>query len=348
MRYGGAPLAGKEALVQTRDIIVIGASAGGVEALRMLCAGLPARLPAAVFVVQHLSPENPSLLPQVLGRAAALPVVPARDGAGIVPGTVTVAVPDHHLLLRPEGVRLSRGPYENRTRPAIDVLFRSAAVAYGSRVIGVVLTGLLDDGTDGLLAIHRGGGIGVVQDPADALWPSMPRNALQGDHVRHSVALAEMPALLARLCAEPVGEAGPLPEHTLAEDRIAAQQGIPMEQATPGTPSTLSCPQCGGVLNEIAEPSGLRYRCQIGHAFTALGLDQAQSDEIERGLAVAVRTHRERLTLFRRMQRSAEQRGLTHAAERWRRSAEEAVHLARVLEQAMGALALQRKSAAPP
>ncbi|HEY0418503.1 MAG TPA: chemotaxis protein CheB, partial [Acetobacteraceae bacterium] len=160
-----------------KDIIVIGASAGGVEALCELCAALPADLPASVFVVQHVSPNARSMMAQVLARESRLPVTTAVDGQEIRPGHIYTAVPDHHLLLRPGRMMLRRGPQENRSRPAIDALFRSAAVAYGPRVIGVVLTGQLDDGTEGLICITAAGGTSVVQSPEDAAWPSMPRNA---------------------------------------------------------------------------------------------------------------------------------------------------------------------------
>lgn len=181
------------------DIVVIGASAGGVEALSTLCAGIPADFPAAIFVVQHIAPTARSVLPELLDRLSALSVSHAVDGVAIRSGHVYVAPPDHHMLLTPGRVILRQGPHENRTRPAADPLFRSAGVVYGPRVIGLVLTGLLDDGTAGLIAIKQCGGISVIQDPEDALWPDMPRNALQRDSVDYRVALAELPELLQRL-----------------------------------------------------------------------------------------------------------------------------------------------------
>ena len=182
------------------DIVVIGGSAGGVEALRRICEGLPADFPAAVFVVIHISPNSRSIMPDLLSRAGRLPARHPTDEEPIHRGTIYVAPPDMHMLLRPGYVMLRRGPQENRTRPAIDPLFRSAAVAYGSRVIGVVLSGLLDDGCAGLLAIKSCGGISVVQEPNDAMWPEMPRNALAHDRVDHCVPAAELPALLKGWC----------------------------------------------------------------------------------------------------------------------------------------------------
>jgi len=328
--------------MQIRDIVVIGASAGGIEALIQLCGGLPADLPAAVLIVQHTSPTGPSLLARLLGRVSAMPVIAAVENEPVRPGRIYVSVPDRHLLLREGRLLVRRGPYENRTRPAADALFRSAAVAYGSRVIGVVLTGSLDDGTDGLIAIKRGGGTCVVQAPEDAAWPSMPLHALRRDHVDHSVALADLPALLTRLVALQAGPSHELPEPIRIEDRIAAEESpmVSHEFEPPGHPSPLSCPSCGGVLNEIADEDTVRYRCQIGHAFTALGLGCAQAEEVEHGLQIAIRTHRERLTLFQRMRDAAQQRGQPHAATRWATAATEAEQLARAMEQALSLLSL--------
>jgi two-component system chemotaxis response regulator CheB len=326
--------------MQTKDIIVIGSSAGGVEALRRLCASLPADLPAAVLVVQHLSPSARSVLPQLLAKAGALPAATPSDGDTLQRGRIYVAGPDHHLLLRPGHMLVRRGPFENRTRPAVNALFRSAAIAYGARVIGVVLTGLLDDGTDGLIAIKAVGGMSVVQDPDDAEWPSMPRNALKRDHVDHAVKLDDMGALLSRLCREQAGPSIPPPEDYMVEDRIAAQDfaSIQEDLVTPGHASKISCPDCGGVLNQIDADKEIRFRCQVGHAFTPLGLAATQADELERALGVAVRTHRDRMRLFEQMKTSATDRGLPHARARWETASAEAERFVTVLENAMAQL----------
>jgi two-component system chemotaxis response regulator CheB len=323
-----------------KDIIVIGASAGGVEALQRLCAALPADLPACVFVAQHLSPSARSMLPTLLYRVGPLHALSPTDGQEIEPGHIYVGAPDKHLLIRRGRVLMRRGPFENRTRPAVNALFRSAAVHYGSRVIGVVLTGLLDDGTEGLIAIKAAGGMSVIQDPEDAEWPSMPRNAQKRDHVDHSLPLAELPALLVRLAREEAGPNVPLPEEYAIEDRIAAQEFAVMEPdiVTPGEPSHISCPDCGGVLNHIEVQNEVRFRCQVGHAFTPLGLAEAQNAELERALGIAVRTHRDRLRLFGQMSESAAARGLTHARKRWDDASEDSTHLIQVLEDAMASL----------
>lgn len=323
-----------------RDIVVIGASAGGVSALQQLCARLPADFPAAIFVAQHLSPAARSLLPQLIGRAGPLDAVSPQDGDAIEPGRIYVAGPDLHMLLRPGKVLMRRGPHENRTRPAVNALFRSAAIAYAGRVIGVVLTGLLDDGTDGLIAIKAAGGLSVVQDPADAEWPSMPQNALKRDHVDHSVTLDRLPALLVELVGQEAGVSLPLPDEYRIEDKMAAQDFAVMETdiVTPGHPSHISCPDCGGVLNEIEVEHEVRFRCQVGHAFTPLGLATAQNEELERALGIAARTHRDRIRLFDQMRDSARARGLPHAEGRWTEAARESSQMIEVLEQAMAGL----------
>jgi two-component system, chemotaxis family, protein-glutamate methylesterase/glutaminase len=321
-----------------RDIVVIGGSAGGVEALMQICAGLPADLPAALFVVQHISPTSKSVLPELLSKVGPLPARHPVDGEAIRPGQIVVAPPDFHLLLQPGHVALRRGPQENRTRPAIDPLFRSAAVAYGPRVIGVVLTGLLDDGAAGLTAIKRCGGVCVVQDPDDAQWPDMPRRALERDHIDHVAKLAEMSALLNRLCREPAGPTLPVPRNLEIEGRIAAQEYDPDGAVTVGQPSPLSCPVCGGVLNEVLEEGAARFRCQTGHAFSSEGLAVAQSEELERALESAARTQRDRMTLYRRMEKQARSQGQPHSADRWLAAAEEARSAATAVTAALASL----------
>jgi two-component system chemotaxis response regulator CheB len=326
------------------DLIVLGASAGGVDALVSLCRDLPADLPAAVMVVQHVSPTARSMLPEILGRAGPLPAVHAEDGAPIRPGRIHIAPPDLHLLVTPDGerMRLRRGPQENRTRPAIDPLFRSAAVARGPRAVGVVMSGLLDDGTAGLVAIKACGGISVVQDPADAAWPDMPRNALRGDSPDHCVPMSDMGALLTRLARSAAGPAIAPPPRIVTEARIAEQELATMATQTEpvGRPSRMSCPQCGGVLNEIEDEKTPRFRCQIGHAYGPESLALTQREALEGALAAAVRTHHDRQLLFRRMEEAARARGLHHSADRWRRAAEEAAHSAELISSASDMLRL--------
>ncbi|MHB8597769.1 MAG: chemotaxis protein CheB [Ktedonobacteraceae bacterium] len=201
------------------DIIVIGASAGGVEALITLTATLPPNLQAAVFIVLHIPAQSPSMLPDILNRAGSLKVVSATDNAKIEYGHIYVAPPDFHLLVESEHIRVVSGPRENRHRPAIDPLFRSAASAYGSRVMGVILTGSLDDGTAGLQAIKRCGGLAIVQDPQDALFPSMPLSALANVQVDYTLPLAQIGPLLGNLSHE----------STSAEGAIAVDEDMKKE-----------------------------------------------------------------------------------------------------------------------
>jgi two-component system, chemotaxis family, protein-glutamate methylesterase/glutaminase len=322
--------------MSSRDIIVIGGSAGGVEALIRICGDLPAALPASVFVVQHVSPTSKSVLPDLLSRAGPLPARHPVDGEPVRSGQIYVAPPDFHLLLRDDHILLRRGPQENRTRPAIDPLFRSAAVTYGPRVIGVVLTGLLDDGAAGLVAVKRCGGVSVVQDPSDAQWPEMPRRAIERDHADHIVPIREMGALLNRLCRERAGPRVQVPSAMDIETRISAQEFSPGETPAVGQPSRLSCPQCGGVLNEVPDEGTIRFRCQTGHAFTSEGLIGAQTDELERALELAARAHRDRITLCRRMEEHAHTLPLT--AARWRAAAAEAESAEASIAAAVAAL----------
>ena len=329
------------------DIIVIGSSAGGVEALTTLCGALPADLPASLFVVQHVTPTARSVLPELLDRAGPLTAERAEDGEAIRPGRIYVAPPDQHLLLAPGRMLLRRGPQENRTRPAADPLFRSAAAAYGGRVVGVVLTGLLDDGSAGLIAVKRCGGVSMVQDPAEAQWPDMPRNALLRDSVDHCLGLKALAAMLGVLARQPAGESPPVPPEVAAEARIAEQEMAGMiEGATVGTPSRLGCPHCGGVLNEIAEDRAVRFRCQTGHAYGPESLAAAQADGLEQALSAAVRTHRDRVALFRRMEAVARERGLLASADRWRDAAAESDRSAVLITDAL--LALQAATTAVP
>ncbi len=285
-----------------RDIIVIGASAGGVDALRELVRGLPPDLPAAVFVVLHIGRAK-SVLATILGREGPLPVAPARSGERIERGRIYVAVPDRHLLLHDDHILLRRGPHENMSRPAIDPLFRSAACSFGGRVIGVVLSGALNDGTAGLRAIKRCGGLAVVQDPADAAISDMPLSALRYVEVDHRLPARAMGQALARLAALPAGPTPEIPVDICLEAAITAQELMDMtaREQQMGRPAPFSCPECGGGLWELADGNMLRYRCHVGHAYTAEAMLAAETDEIEQLLSRLLRSHRDRAEVVRRM-----------------------------------------------
>jgi two-component system, chemotaxis family, protein-glutamate methylesterase/glutaminase len=296
----GAERAFERPILQ-RDIVVVGASAGGVEALRQLVSGLPPELPAAVFVVLHVLPSGTSVLPQILARQTALTVSAAQDGEPIERGRIYVAPPDHHMLLEPGRVRLTRGPRENGHRPAVDPLFRSAARSYGQRVIGLVLSGALDDGTAGLKMISDGGGSAVVQDPAGALYPSMPRSALAHDATARPVPLEELADALCSMIDEPIEALEPTqPSGTLAVSRNdRADESDPRA----GTITGLTCPECGGALWEHDDSGVLRFKCHVGHAYSSDSLEVSQAQALESALWAALRSLQERADMFRRLSR---------------------------------------------
>ncbi|HEX8925439.1 MAG TPA: chemotaxis protein CheB [Terriglobales bacterium] len=288
------------------DVVVIGASAGGIEALQQLCAGLPANLPAAILVVMHVSPYSDALLPRLLNRVGPLPAVHPKDGETIRKGKIYIAPPDLHMVVEDGHVRLVHGPRENHNRPAIDPTFRSAAMARGNHVIGVVLTGLLDDGTAGLTVIRAHGGDAVVQDPETAMFPSMPKNALQRVPDAHVSSLAEMPSLLSRLLSEKRGSE--TTSHQIPDEVTKAQvrsSELDMSELQnenrPGIPSEFGCPECGGVLWEHDENGMWQFRCRVGHAYTARHLKVEQRQAVEAALWSALRALEESVSLYRRM-----------------------------------------------
>jgi len=310
--------------VVQRDLIVVGASAGGVEALQRLVADLPPELPASVLVVLHLMTSGTSVLDSILGRSGPLPVTQGHDGERLERGHVYVAPPDLHMLLRGSAIHLSAGPRENGHRPAVDPLFRSAARAFGARAIGVVLTGNLDDGTDGLRLIKERGGATVVQDPDDAAYGDMPQNAI--DHVEpdHIVPLSRIGRTLWELLDTPLA---PPPTDGIADpesqqvDLVEAE----LEREPPeGDASLLTCPDCGGVLIERDEGQVIRFACRVGHAYSPESLVEEQGAALESALWHAMRTLEERADLLRRIARRAERRGAGETEERLRRRAEHA------------------------
>ncbi|SHJ27343.1 two-component system, chemotaxis family, response regulator CheB [Hymenobacter daecheongensis DSM 21074] len=284
-------------------IIVIGTSAGGMPALCQLVEQLRGTLPAAVLVVQHLSPDSSGeLLVQRLARHAALPCHLAENDMPIEPGHLYLAPPDRHLLVRAGKLLITKGPRENHYRPAADTLFRSVAAAYGSRAIGVVLTGMLHDGTAGLEFIKRCGGLALVQDPEDAQFPSMPESALRNVAIDDVVPLARLGARLEELVFQSVREPIPVPADIQLEAAIAERVvGTVEEAAVLGDQVPLSCPDCGGSLWQMKHGQVLRYRCHTGHAFTADSLLKESQEGLEESLWVAMRMLEERKTLLTNM-----------------------------------------------
>jgi len=329
----------------TRDIVVTGASGGGLEALRTLVRGLEPGFPAAVFVVLHIGAT--SYLADILDRAGPLSVVRAQSGQLIERGKVYVAVPGCHLLLHGDHVLLRRGPREHRARPAIDPLFRSAAASFGGRVIGVVLSGSLADGTAGLRGIKRCGGLAIVQDPAEALVPDMPTSALRHVDVDHVCRAEEMARLLGRLVLTAAGPTPEIPLDIRLETAIAAQELADMRvDDALGDPSRFTCPECHGALWEIEDGSMLRYRCHVGHAFAADAVLAAQGEEIERLMGRLLRSHQERAALAYRMAEHARADDRPTLAERLEGRAREYDDDAEIMKGLMRSGELQTPSGA--
>lgn len=307
------------------EIIVIGASAGGVEALPKLVSTLPHDIPATIFIVQHTSPESPGLLDGILEHAGSLKAKYPDNGEHFHKGTIYIARPDHHLIVKEDHVFITRGPRENRMRPAIDPLFRSAAAAYGSKVVGVVLTGMLDDGSAGLFTVKRCGGVACVQDPDDALYPEMPQNALENVQVDYRLPVSEIGALLDRLARTEPSLPVPIPEDVVIEARIAekAMSDINIVEKM-GTRTPFGCPDCGGGIWEIKNDPVQRFRCNTGHAFTAHTLLASQNETIERALWAAVRSLEERANMLARLARDERGQGRTLSLKDYTSEADEA------------------------
>lgn len=288
------------------DIVVVGASAGGVEALRAFVSELPEKLNAAVFVVVHFPENAVSVLPRILQRAGKLPAGNPLDEEPIQPGRIYVAPPGCHLLVKLGKVRLVRGPKENGHRPAIDPLFRSASRVYGKRVAAILLSGMLDDGVNGLGYVKRHGGVALVQDPTDALFGDMPRNAIEGTDVDHVASVKQLAHLVSELAN------GNVPDYSVANpgngEVDPVEMGIEELRALErnGRPSVYTCPECNGTLFEFNENGVRHYRCRVGHAYSDEALESHQTEELEAALWEALRTMEENLGLSRKLLEKAE------------------------------------------
>jgi len=318
--------------VEPRRIIAIGCSAGGVETLSRLVAGLPTDIPAAICVVVHFPAGSTSVLPRILQRAGALPAVHARDGDALAAGHIYVAPPDWHLEVAGSVVHLSHGPAENSHRPAIDVLFRSVAQTWGGRAVGVILSGTGDDGTAGLAVLRECGGVAVVQDPAEAIFAAMPRSALEHVDVNHCVRVSEMTPLLVDLASAPI-------RPTSHPQAIECGDDDPVADAPEPTPIVgaggLICPDCGGALWEVQEGHVLRFRCRIGHTFSPESLLDQQAEALESVLWGAVRALEERAALAQRMAERFRSRGDERLAVRFDARARASVDRADVIRSAL-------------
>lgn len=315
----------------TRDVIVIGGSAGALKALTRIVSGLPQDLDAAIFVLIHSGAGRESKLPEILSRAGRLRAKLAAHNQPIEHGTIYVAPPDFHLLIENRHMATVHGPKENRSRPAIDPLFRSAALNYGPRVIAVLLSGSLDDGAAGIHAIKRRGGITIVQDPTEALYPAMPQNAIDNTSIDHVLTANEIAPLLRTLTQQGIvaeGEVSNVKEDLKTEVEIIGQELESDEMIERverlGRLSMFTCAECRGTLWELKDGELLRYRCHVGHAFSIESLDVEQAEKLEGALWSALRALEERIALARRLAKQARERKSEFVARGFDARAEEA------------------------
>jgi two-component system, chemotaxis family, protein-glutamate methylesterase/glutaminase len=319
-------------------VIVIGTSAGGVRALETLIGGLPPNLEAVPLAVIHIAPTSPGLLPDLLTKPGRLPCVHPEQGEKLRRGRFYLAPPDQHMLVEARGtIRLSHGPKENRARPAVDPLFRSAALAFGPEVIGVILTGNLDDGTAGLLAVKRSGGITVIQDPTDAMAPSMPSSAAKHVGIDHKVPLSKLATLLVQLSKEqPRAEQRVMPDRLKIETAIAADEMAHLDGITKiGDPSLFTCPDCHGTLLNIKDEALLRFRCHTGHAFTAQSLLATLNESTEDAIWSAVRALQEGAMLLRHLAQHARDADQEDEAKKLDREAQDKLKQASLIRKGL-------------
>jgi two-component system chemotaxis response regulator CheB len=288
-----------------RDIVVIGGSAGGFEALRRLLDLLPSDLPATIFVTLHIPRDFPSVLPELLSRNGKVVRQPSTEQE-FSAGQIFIAPPDQHLVIQRSRVVLGKGPRENRHRPAIDVMFRSAARAYGPRVVAIVLSGQLDDGSVGMLSVKMGGGLTVAQDPHEALAPDMPEHAIRYAQPDFVLPVSHIAELLVSVSSENL----PLPNASrktmsaeLNKNKLEPSAKEVAAILNKGKPSAFACPECHGVLWEIENGDFVSYRCRVGHAYTGETLRVALSETAENALWVALRVVEEKAALLRRLAR---------------------------------------------
>jgi two-component system, chemotaxis family, protein-glutamate methylesterase/glutaminase len=321
--------------VRARDVIVIGASAGGVENLSRLVGDLPGELAAAVFVVLHIPAAAPSVLADILDRHTELRAGTAEDGEDIVHGRIYVAPSDCHLLVRAGRVEVVKGPKENGHRPAVDPLFRTAADAYGDRVIGVVLSGMLDDGAAGLAAIKSAGGAAVVLDPATTVYTGMPSSALRTVTADVVAPIGDLGARILQVMTGPSGNADEDVGDARATRQTPRDGAFELDDATHwGHASGFSCPDCGSALWQVDESDLVRFRCHVGHAYSLESVATAQDEALDRALFSAIRALREKAAMARHLSRGLDGRGAAMGTHRLRadaRQAEDAAESLRLL-----------------
>lgn len=322
--------------VANRNVVAIGTSAGGVEALLYLTKQFSSELPAAVLITVHLPNDLPSALDEVLGNAGRIPVSFAEDGEELEDAHIYLAPPNRHLLVEDQNLVLGKGPPENWARPAIDPMMRSVAVCCGSRSIGVILTGALGDGASGLQAIRQCGGIAVVQDPRDAFFSEMPFRALNLAAPHYVARLSKLPALLKSLVHQPSGDPMPCPTRLKFEVKVAKGEGSIIEELKQiGHRSVLSCPECGGVMWEIEEGNGVRYRCHVGHALSAEAINFGITDKVREALYIALRALDEQAALTNKLLTEAAAKGRNLSTNFWLSRKEETDRQRDVLRSAI-------------
>jgi two-component system chemotaxis response regulator CheB len=300
-----------------RNVIVMGASAGGIGALSSVIAGLPDDLDAAILVVLHLSKKsNANVITMAFQKQTTLNCQVATEGAKIKKGHLYLAPPEHHLMIRNGHIHLTQGPHENKYRPSIDVLFRSVAVHYGHRTIGIILTGLLDDGTSGMSAVEKAGGICIVQDPADAEYGDMPRSVLNNMEVDYKVTLTKIPSVVEVLMSQPLPSEKAIPIELKIEADITEKLMSDLNQLKKiADRSDFICPDCGGGLWAIRNDPMHRYRCHTGHVYTERLLVDKQVEGIEESLWVSIRMLEERRNMMLLMRTHDEEAGNLQLAE---------------------------------
>jgi two-component system, chemotaxis family, protein-glutamate methylesterase/glutaminase len=329
-------------------VIAIGGSAGAIDAIKTLCDSLPADIPAAVCIVIHVGALGKNVIADIFGERCSIPVTTAVDGERLQQGHVYVAAADHHLIVLDDMIRLGRGPRENLARPAIDPLLRSVGLNHGSQAIGVVLTGMLNDGAAGLADLKRCGGVTVVQNPIEAQEREMPLAALAASDVDYQTPLAELGQLLGMLAVKPRDPSPAPPEDVRLEVEIALGRATGTEEITRlATPVPLSCPACGGVMSQMKSSPPLRFRCQVGHGYTADALASEQEGSVDEALRVALRIVEERATLTQKMAEEARRGGFRHSAASYERTSTQSRRHVETLREALRSEQWDRKEWRP-
>jgi two-component system chemotaxis response regulator CheB len=317
-------------------VIAIGGSAGAIGAIRRLCGSLPSDVPAAICIVIHVGARGGNLIADIFDRNCPIPVMTAADGQKPEHGRAYVAPVDRHLLVVDGVIRLGRGPRENLARPAIDPMFRSIGVSFGSRAVGVVLTGMLNDGAAGLADLKRCGGVTVVQNPTEATAPDMPLAALRASDVDYRTPLAELGPLLDMLVRQTPAPSPPPPDDVRLEAEIALGRPVgTAESARLGNPVALSCPACGGVLSQVRRSPPLRFRCQVGHVYTSEALATEQEGSLDEAIRVALRIVEERANLTQKMAEEARRNGLRLSADSYERTSRQSRDHVKTLREAL-------------